>query len=338
MPTIAFFYPKPRPDLNYSIANLFLAVQASLPSQFKAKRIVSTYQSKGFLKRILMSLCARTRQGDVNHVTGDIHFIACFLNRKRTVLTVHDCGFMNHPSPVARLLFKWFWLVLPVWRSAIVTVVSEETKREVLKYTRCQPKKIQVIPNFITERFTTDVKVFNTAKPTILHVGTAPNKNLEGLAEAVAGLSCHLQIIGKLSKKQVHVLKKNSVDYSNMYNVDEEGIISAYRQCDILCFVSTLEGFGLPILEAQAIGRPVITSNLSAMPEVAGDAACLVDPFDVESIRQGIETVITNIEYREKLVAKGFENARRFNRKATIEKYVNVYAEILDNKSKADSK
>ena len=94
---------------------------------------------------------------------------------------------------------------------------------------------------------------------------------------------------------------------------------------DLLVFVSTYEGFGLPILEAQATGRPVITSNVLSMPEVAGDSACLVDPFDVSSIRKGILKVINDPAYREKLIKRGFENVKRFQPDKIAEQYADIY-------------
>ena len=80
--------------------------------------------------------------------------------------------------------------------------------------------------------------------------------------------------------------------YVNYTNLSQEAIIQQYIDCDMLSFVSTYEGFGMPIIEAQAIGRPVITSNIGAMKEVALDTACLVDPYDVESIKNGIQKLI----------------------------------------------
>lgn len=106
--------------------------------------------------------------------------------------------------------------------------------------------------------------------------------------------------------------------------------MQAYQECDLLCFVSTIEGFGLPILEARAVGRPVLTSNLSAMPEVAGDAACFTNPFDINAIRQSILLVISDVAYRNKLIEKGYENVKRFSLEKTVTGYAQVYSDLLD--------
>ena len=102
-------------------------------------------------------------------------------------------------------------------------------------------------------------------------------------------------------------------------------ILDAYKRCDMLCFPSFYEGFGLPIIEAQAIGRPVITSNFGAMKEVAGDGALLVCPDNIDEIQQAIEQIIIDEELRKKLVEKGLNNVERYKAENVVERYVEVY-------------
>jgi len=104
--------------------------------------------------------------------------------------------------------------------------------------------------------------------------------------------------------------------------------LAAYRECDLVVFASSYEGFGLPILEANATGRPVVTSNVCSMPEVAGGAACLVDPFDVASIRAGVNRVLSDPAYRESLIVAGFENAKRFGAARIARAYADVYTNL----------
>jgi glycosyltransferase involved in cell wall biosynthesis len=103
---------------------------------------------------------------------------------------------------------------------------------------------------------------------------------------------------------------------------------SLYAQADMVLFASTYEGFGLPIIEAQATGRPVVTSRVTAMPEVAGEGACLVDPYDVSSIRNGVLRVLDDGSYRDSLVHLGFENVRRFEPSLIASQYARLYEEV----------
>jgi glycosyltransferase involved in cell wall biosynthesis len=326
--TVVFFYRKPRPTGNSSIEFLFDTIRSKMPSHIKPIKKVSRFYSNGLFKRIYITIEASLKQGDVNHVTGDVHFLTLFLKKKRTVVTIHDCVFMKHPSYVARFIFKWFWLRLPAWRASIITVVSQTTKDEVLKYVKCDEKKIRIAPVFISEKFKSSPKAFNVIKPTILHIGVSPNKNLERLIEALNGLACKLVIVGKLNALHKELLKKNRIDFTNSYNIAEEEVIHLFEECDMLAFVSTYEGFGMPILEAQTVGRPVVTANISSMPEVAADGACFVDPFNVNAIRFGIEKIINDENYRADIVKKGWENIKRYSVHATASRYARLYEEL----------
>src|ERR1039457_1051746 len=138
------------------------------------------------------------------------------------------------------------------------------------------------------------------------------NKNICRVAEALQRIPCRLDIIGRLTERQREVLEFNRIQYTEQWDLSDQQVIEKYRQCDLVVFASIYEGFGMPIVEANATGRPVVTSNIGSMPEVAGTAACLVDPFDCASIREGILRVIEDADYRNNLVAQGYENAKRF--------------------------
>jgi glycosyltransferase involved in cell wall biosynthesis len=103
----------------------------------------------------------------------------------------------------------------------------------------------------------------------------------------------------------------------------------AYEEADIVSFCSTYEGFGLPIIEAQAMYTPVLTSDLDPMKEVSGGAAYLADPFDVESIRKGLLTIVNDDQFREEIVERGRENIQRFLPNKIAAEYERLYDEIL---------
>jgi glycosyltransferase involved in cell wall biosynthesis len=162
----------------------------------------------------------------------------------------------------------------------------------------------------------------------LLLIGTSPNKNLVRVAAALAGLDCEVTIIGRLSTGQRAVLNQHRVNYANLVDLSRARLVREYERCDILVFASTYEGFGMPIVEANAVGRPVVTSGIWSMPEVAGDAACFVDPFDVASIRAGLCRVIEDSAYRRQLVEAGFENVKRFHIESSAAQYATLYRHI----------
>jgi glycosyltransferase involved in cell wall biosynthesis len=170
---------------------------------------------------------------------------------------------------------------------------------------------------------------FNAQEPRILQVGTAHNKNLERIAMALQGVRCRLEIVGRLLPEQIEILEGLHIQYSAQAGLSDAALCDNYKSCDMVVFASTYEGFGMPIGEANAIGRPVVTSNLCSMPEVAGGAACLVNPLDVQSIRAGILRVIHDAPYREDLVRRGYINAARFTPSAVAAKTSDLYYELI---------
>lgn len=326
---VVFFHRK-RFSGGYSIESLFANIRSCLSSQIVCSAKELRFESKGLWKRIFIALEAAFNQGDMNHVTGDIHFIAILLKKKRTILTIHDLGFMSHPNRIARWILKIFWISWPVRRSGLVTVISNATKIELLKYVH--PKyesKIHVIYNPVRDMFKSMPKEFNDIKPVILQIGTKYNKNLRRLVHALEGITCKLEIVGQLSPSIEAELSRCKIDYAVSGGLTDEEIVEKYRASDIVSFVSTNEGFGFPIIEANAVGRVVVTSNISSMPEIAGNSAHLVDPFDVISIRDGFLKVIQDKNYRERLILNGFENVKRFNVKSISGQYLELYHSVV---------
>ena len=142
------------------------------------------------------------------------------------------------------------------------------------------------------------------------------------------GINCKLIIVGKSSEGLIQKLDSHKVSFTFKSGLTNDELIQEYESCDLLSFVSTYEGFGLPIIEAQAIGRPVITSNLSSMPEVAGKSALLVDPYSVKEIKVGIQKIISDQKLRENLIQQGLKNVERFHPNKVAEDYLKIYSRI----------
>ncbi len=322
------YYHRKNPHKYISIEAYFENVRRHLPNEIKPVVAESKYYSEGFFKRVYNTIEAAFRQGDVNHITGDVHFLGILLQKRKTVLTIHDLVFLQHPSALARRILKLFWLTLPVKKAAMITAVSEATKQEIIRHTNCSPAKITVIPTCIGTHFRREDKVFNTDKPVILQIGTAENKNCIRMAQALKDINCTLEIVGRPTPAYIQTLNENKVTYNVSSQLSEEAMLQKYIDCDLLLFASTYEGFGMPIIEANTVGRVVITSNSSSMPEVAGNAAVLVDPFSVESIREGILKIFHQPTLRAALITNGYINANRFQLKVVAKQYIEIYQSL----------
>jgi glycosyltransferase involved in cell wall biosynthesis len=327
---VRLFFRRPRATGNVSIENSFAEMTAAFPDNqgFELSRFESSYFSNGFLPRLRAIFEVRRHRTTVNHVTGDTNFLTLGLPRAATLLTIHDCGVLEGKKGVVRWLLCLFWLRLPIRNSQIVTAVSEATKQDIIRLTGCSPKKISVVPTVIKASFGYKRKLFNKAYPTILHIGNAPNKNLERHAQALSGLPCQLHVIGKLTDQQIDKLKQAKLDFTVSYNLSDAEMQAAYEAADMLLFCSTLEGFGMPIIEAQTVGRVVVTSTISSMPDVAGDGACFADPFSISDIRRAIDRVLSDDSYRNVLINNGLENIKRFNPKTVAQQYAALYEKI----------
>ena len=322
---VVFFQRKRHSFGNFSLEFIFEDVRERLKDKIKAVKKESSFASTGFFPRLFNILESPFFQGNINHITGDIHYVAFLLKKNKTILTILDCGFLNIPESFKKKVLKFFWLTLPVSRVKYITTISEASKKDILKYSNCQPDKITVIPVAVSNIYQPSPSIFNKAKPQLLQIGTAPNKNIPRLIEAIKDIPCHLVIIGKIDDALINQLEKYSISYENKYNLPLEALHEEYKNCDILTFVSTFEGFGMPIIEANCVERAVITGNVTSMPEIAGNAACVVDSFDVNAIRAGILKIIQDDSFRNCLIENGKINKNRYTASAIADMYFELY-------------
>jgi len=278
--------------------------------------LISNYQ---FAKKI---------QADIYHISGEVYFVAPAFPKEKTVLTVHDCVDLENMHGIKKL-FRWmFWYYIPFHHCKYIVCISHKVCEEIAQRFPYVKSKIIYAPNPVDDSYTRTPKEFNETCPEILVIGTRINKNIERIIAAVRGLSCKLHIIGVLSDEQRDLLATNQIEFTNHFHISDEKIRQAYIDCDLLCFPSTYEGFGRPIIEANAIGRPVLTSNIEPMLEVGADAALFVDPFSVDSIRNGVLEIINNEVKRFNLIQAGFVNAEKYKAAKVSEIYLRIYEEI----------
>ncbi|MFY8128801.1 MAG: glycosyltransferase family 4 protein [Chitinophagaceae bacterium] len=326
---VTFYHRKSRAIGNYSLEFMFADVRQRLDDKIDSKIFESTYESSGFFKRLYNVFEAAFNQNDVNHVTGDINYVGILFNKNKAIHTILDCIHLKSSTGLKHKILKYFWLHLPQKKSRFITAISTSTKNEILKYApSCNPDKIVVIPVAISEQFVFVEKPFNKSKPTILQLGTAPNKNIENLILALKNIPCKLIIIGVKHLNLINLLESSGLDYNYLHGLSNEEILNHYQNADIVTLCSTYEGFGMPILEAQATGRAVITSNCFSMPEVGGNAAHYVNPLDIEEMKNGFLQIIENDTYRENLIALGLENVKRFNPTVIANMYFELYKKV----------
>lgn len=326
---ITYFHRKVIPNFHFSVEIIFNDVRRYLPEEVSYSIQTSTFFSKGLFPRIYNGIEAFLRRGKINHVTGDINYVGLFLPTKNTIHTILDCVYMQEGGSVKKSIYSFFWIKIPAKRSRFVTTISEASKAEIIKFAKCNPEKIKVIPIALSPVFKKTDRSYQWEKPRVLMIGAAPNKNIRNILEALKGIPCKIQIVGKFNPDYENYMKENGMEYTYEWGLNIEQMYEKYKQTDILVFASTYEGFGMPIIEAQATGVAVVTSNISSMPEVGGEkGAVYVDPFSVSSIRDGIINIIMDNSLRNNLIENGFDNIKRFDPSTISKMYVNLYQQL----------
>ena len=253
---------------------------------------------------------------------------ACFV-------VIHDLAYFDHNMgayPILDTLYMRSLIPQSVRRASGVLAVSESTREDIFRYTNCNPEKITItyeaahdIYQPITDisKLTTVKERYNLPDRFILYVGSlSPRKNIVRLVEAFSSIARRLQ------HKLVFTASKSWKD-SRVYDaierlclgdrtqklgyVQQEDMPALYNLADAYVYPSLYEGFGLPVLEAMQCGCPVVASNTSSIPELAGHAALLVDPLDTTALFEAIYKVLTDKELRKKLISSGFKQAAKFS-------------------------
>jgi len=275
------------------------------------------------------------------HLLGkvDILHSTCFEAFKdhygKLIVTIFDTSFLSHPQfhEPLNIEFANKGCINAVKYADKIIAISENTKMDLIKYYSCPPDKIKVIYLGADEIFKPHKKKeigpilskYNINKKYILNVGSIePRKNLIGLIKAYASLpislkdSYELIIIGNSGWLNLDIFEMvNILQLNNkirfIRNVPDEDLPYLYNGASLFIYPSFYEGFGLPVLEAMQCGCPVITSNNSSLPEVAGDAALLIDPNNVSDIAKKMELLLNNDDLRNELAIKGLERAKGFS-------------------------
>lgn len=322
---IVYIYRASRPG-GHSIENVFAVIAGEL----RAHGIeVIEYKLKPGWNSASDVIQLWKLKADVYHVTGDVNYFVAFLPRNKSVLTIHDIGhYLFGLSGWRKLMYKWLWLVLPLRLARQLTVVSEATKIALETYLSVDPRKLVVVGDCYDPKFFPRPGTPVTQRPRVLQVGTGKHKNVPRLVQALEGTDCVLDLIGRMNADIKSALYRTRLSFENTFDISQDDLIDHYAVADIVSFISISEGFGMPIVEAQAMGKPLITSNRSPMAEVAGSGACLVDPTDISSIRAGIKKLIHDHTFRMQVVDSGLKNVERYSPQVVATKYLSVYRQF----------
>jgi glycosyltransferase involved in cell wall biosynthesis len=324
---VCLIYRKKNP-IFFSIEKVFDLTIPFLKKTFQITQLVVPFYTSGLLSILRNVLFIKFKKADVFHITGDVHYLVLGLPRSKTILTIHDCVFLQNYTGIKLKILKWLLLDMPVKRASIITTISENSRKDILRHSKCNPDKIVVIPNPLNEKIYHTPKEFNEYEPVILFIGSTANKNLDRVITALTGINCRLEIVGKISDEQLGRIKETGLKHNLSYGLSEQELAAKYASADIILFPSLYEGFGLPIIEGQKAGRVVITSNISPMAEIAGKGAMLVDPFATDSIANAVKNVINDAGVREALIAEGFQNIKQFDASHIAQQYAQLYFRI----------
>ena len=268
------------------------------------------------------------------------------------VMNIYDLTFIKHPDYVNSIVRTYTQRVKQSlrWTDLVITI-SESSKKDIVDYLNVEPERIIVTP--LASRYDStylapdlidqELKTvnYNFSKPYILFVSTLePRKNIVGLISAFNHLkekykiAHQLVLIGQKGWRYQPIFTeierspwKEHIHHLNY--LSDEMVALFYSRADVFAYPSHYEGFGLPVLEAMTLGAPVVTSNTSSLPEVAGDAALLVDPNDSFELAEAILQVISDSQLRQMLIQKGKERAKLYSWENTAKATLQAYRTLM---------
>jgi glycosyltransferase involved in cell wall biosynthesis len=282
------------------------------------------------------------------------NFLGVFHRSFKTVLAIYDLALKYYPETINPRVFKLLNRRLPedAGKAHAILTISESTKRDVVKYLGVAPEKIHVVPCGIAPEFRPldDPALLDRVRRKytlparfLLFVGTVePRKNLSRLVEAFDCLCASprfehgLVLVGPRGWRDQGIVRtlqnlraRERVILTG--RVPQEDLPGFYNLADLFVLPSLFEGFGMPVAEAMACGTPVVTSNVSSMPEVAGDAALLIDPHSADDLAEAIRKVLADSTLRSTLVSRGLLQVKQFSWERSAAQALSVFRQLVNH-------
>ncbi len=256
---------------------------------------------------------------------------------KNSVVTIHGLEYEYYPEmyPLNHLKYLRWSTKYALKNAQKIIVVSENTKNDLIKFYDANPEKIKVVYHGVNLLKSKSQLKSKKSEKYILFIGRLETKkNVDGLIKSFNLLKKKYQVPHKLVltgtegygfKEIIKNVKNNDIIFFGY--VPEKEKMLLLEKAEMFVFPSFYEGFGIPILEAQAAYCPVITSNISSMPEIAGNGAILIDPNNIEQIAGAMHKIIDDNEFGKRLIQEGYQNTKRFSWEKCAQETLKVLTE-----------
>lgn len=305
--------------------------------------------SKGNMSRqFKMGIDAQNLGADIFHgLSGELPLKWDKNKPIKKIVTIHDLIFERFPhyySFFDRKIHFWKFKKAAV-NSDIIIAISEQTKKDIIQFLKIPESKIKVVYQGCHESFKREPSLeqknavktkFNLPDEFLLNVGTIEErKNLLSVVKALKDTKIPLVVVGKKAKyfeKIEKEIKKNGVKVYFLENVSMDELAVIYRLAKVFIYPSLFEGFGIPVIEALFSKTPVITSNLSCLPEAGGPDSLYVDPLNITDLKSKILFLWNNEAERKRRAEKGFDFVQKFNDEVIAKELMKVYTEVLHSK------
>ncbi|AXY68084.1 glycosyltransferase family 4 protein [Thermosynechococcus sichuanensis E542] len=323
---------------SHGIGRFSAEIRNRLSNYYKVNDYTSHYSPVSILGNIILNKdFLYTSSIYSNHLFFSPSFTPPIFSKISFAFTIHDLIHVKYPRSKNLSKFLYYNTVvrLGIKNALHIFTVSEFSRREIIEYFTVDSNKITVIGNGISTCFNEKASKLIYKKPYFLYVGNSkPHKNIIGVLKAFKqfrskyhfSLVCVAYLTPEL-KKYININNLGD-DVNFIHGISDQELASMYRGAVALLFPSFYEGFGLPVVEAMACGTPVITSNITSLPEIAGDAALLVDPHSLDEIISAMNRIVEDQSLRCQMIDKGLKQSRKFSWDITVKKIVDVIDSI----------